>query len=73
MVTERRLSGRREGVLGGESRLKALAIMRVAAETYTHAQKICTDLQVWTIMLVSEFSLYTFITTGPIEWAKTKK
>lgn len=32
IVTERRLSGRREGVLGGESRLKALAIMRVAAE-----------------------------------------
>lgn len=32
MVTERRLSGRCEGVLGGESRLKALAIMRVAAE-----------------------------------------
>lgn len=31
-VTERRLSGRRAGVLGGESRLKALAIMRVAAE-----------------------------------------
>lgn len=33
MVTERRLSGRRDGVLGGESRLKALAIMRVAAGT----------------------------------------
>lgn len=33
MVTERRLSGRCEGVLGGESRLKALAIIRVAAET----------------------------------------
>lgn len=31
-VTERRLSGRRAGVAGGESWLKALAIMRVAAE-----------------------------------------
>lgn len=31
-VTERRLSGRRAGVVGGESWLKALAIIRVAAE-----------------------------------------
>lgn len=31
-MTERRLSGRRAGVAGGESWLKALAIMRVAAE-----------------------------------------
>lgn len=31
-VTERRLSGRRAGVAGGESWLRALAIMRVAAE-----------------------------------------
>lgn len=31
-VTDRRLSGRRAGVAGGESWLKALAIIRVAAE-----------------------------------------
>lgn len=46
MVTERRLSGRRTGVLGGESRLKALAIMRVAAEM----EKNSNELQYWTIM-----------------------
>lgn len=35
-VTDRRLSGRRTGVAGGESLLKALAIMRVAAEQEKH-------------------------------------
>lgn len=34
-VTDRRLSGRRAGVAGGESWLKALAIIRVAAEQET--------------------------------------
>lgn len=38
-VTDRRLSGRRTGVAGGESLLKALAIMRVAAEQETSNHK----------------------------------
>lgn len=42
-VTDRRLSGRRAGVAGGESWLKALAIIRVAAEQETEKRHADRD------------------------------